>query len=202
MSDSRKEASPVNPEEFTVGQKRAAGITLILGIVTVSVLTTLAYKEKLEVLRPKHAVDLSTFSSKLEFTARYWSLGLLWLFVNVQLVIAKRVSSKAGNPLSGNEKIVEESLRILTNSMEQFLMHIVAQVTLLTVLEETKITRIIPLMNAFYFFGRIFFWIGYPKLRSFGFIMTTLPITLVTFLSLYNLVNHFLDPQFIVFKGF
>jgi hypothetical protein len=193
---------PVNPAEFTVGEKRAAGIAILVGIIFVSVLTYLAYYGNLEVLRPKQKIYLSTFSAKLEFTARYWPLGLLWLILNIHLIILRRVTTKAGNPMAGHENIVEQPVRIFTNSMEQFVMNAFAQVSLLPFLDVDQVVRVIPLMNALFFIGRLLFWIGYPKLRSTGFICGLLPVTMVTYFALKDLFVNFLDSEFCVFKGF
>lgn len=144
---------------------------------------------------------MATFSAKIEFTARYWIIGLVWLYISLHIVVVKRISSRAANPLSGNEHLVEAPARIFTNSVEQFVMSVISQVTVITFLEAEKIISIIPVMNVLYLIGRILFYFGYPKYRSFGMAVTTSPVSLAIYFSLYRFIIYWLDPEIIIWRN-
>lgn len=174
---------------------------MVSGLFVSFIIIVLAYRGNLRVLSPRDPVHISTFSSKLEFTARYWILGLLWLYFSLHFVVMKRITSRATNPLAGHENLVEAQVKIFTNSVEQFVISVVGQVTLITFLESEKIISIIPLINVLYLIGRIFFWIGYPKFRAFGMTVTMFPISLSIFFILYRFVSHWLDPNIVVWRS-
>ena len=183
------------PSKF---QKALDMLGFVSGIVILLGLIVLTYNGKLRLLSPRDPVHLATFSSKIEFTARYWILPLVWLYVSMHLVVLKRISSKAQNPLSGNEALVASSVNIFTNSIEQFLMSLAAQLTLITFIESEKIIRLIPLINIAYVVGRILFWIGYPKYRTLGMTVTMLPTSLAIYLSLYRFVFYWIDFHYLI----
>jgi hypothetical protein len=188
-------------QDYTLFQKHMAGVAMLSALVVVFITVVLAYRGNLRILPPRDPVHISTFSSKLEFTARYWILGLVWLYISMHLVVMKRITTRAANPLSGNENLVAASVKVFTNSIEQFVISVVGQVTLITFLESEKIITLIPLINVMYLIGRIFFWIGYPKFRSFGMTVTMFPISLSIYFALYRFVIHWLDPQILMWRS-
>lgn len=173
-----------------------AGFTL-LAICVCFTATILVYTGRVKILSPRNHVSLDTFSEKIEFAARYWVLGIFWLYITTHYVTLRRFFSKAINPLSGNESLVEDAVKINTNSVEQFFIVVVAQITVIASLKPDKIITMIPLMNALYITGRILFWMGYPKYRGFGMTMTMFPATLAMYFSLHKLFTHFLSPSLI-----
>lgn len=161
--------------------KVIAVIAFILSTTLVAITWKLAWDGTLTVLKIKN-VDLKrleSFSDKMQFTAKYWSLPLFWLLTRWQAVVFKRVTSRAVDPLSGNEHIVEEANKILDNSMEQFLLSVTSQITLLAYLTPAQTVTLIPLINVWHLVGRIAFWMGYPKYRTFG-VMSTLSPTVIS----------------------
>lgn len=95
-------------------------VLLIAGLVMVLGAAQLAWTGRLRVLQPrdrKAALDsMTTFAGKLEFTAKHWILGLVWLYVHLHLVIWNRVTKKAVNPLySETEDRVTAAKFIFTN---------------------------------------------------------------------------------------
>lgn len=185
------------PEPRSQGQhhipthiKVIAVIAFIVSTVLVAVTAKLAWDGKLTVLSIKN-VDikkLQTFGEKLQFAAKYWSLPLFWLLTRWQVVVYKRVTTRAVDPLSENEDIVHESNQILNNSMEQILMSIISQVSLIAYLSSQQTVALIPLINVWHLIGRIAFWIGYPKYRTFGVMSTLTPTVMSVGYCLYQLL--------------
>lgn len=133
-----------------------------------------------------------TYATKLEFTVKYWLLPLIWFKVNIWLVIMKRIPSQAINPLSGHENIVEPVRNILSNTLEQMIGSLVMQCSLISFLSKDEVVKVIPIINVLFFLGRITFWLGYPRFRTFGFVMTDFPTTLGLGAAVYLcFTNHF-----------
>lgn len=132
---------------------------------------------------------LNGFGLKAEFVFRNLILGVIWLLFNILLVITKR-KGRAIDPLAGHEDLTLAYRNILTNSLEQFVISIVTQLSLISYLSGPQVVKIIPLLNFFYFFGRIFFTLGYPKFRTFGFVMTAIPSGLAALYSFYKYGVH------------
>ena len=128
--------------------------------------------------------------SKLQFTARYWIMGLAWLYFYIHIVLGKRIRTGAINPLSGQDHLVQEPKNIFTNSLEQFVMFIVAQLCAITYATPVQVINLIPLLNAFHMLGRILFWVGYPKYRGLGFNMTLAPTSILFYYSGYQFLTQ------------
>ena len=126
-----------------------------------------------------------SFASKLEFAARYWVLGTVWILFSMTLVMLRRIYG-AMNPLSGTEGIVVKSNNILRNSIEQFFVSIIVQVSAITYFSGDEVVRCIPCMNVLYFVGRLSFWLGYPKYRTFGFCLSLFPNSIVCAYAFYK----------------
>ena len=85
-------------------------------------------------------------------------------------VASKRASSKAVNPLTGNENLVQPMKNILTSTLEQSMIFLMLSLVLTTYLERSEL-QILPLYSILWIMGRIFFAVGYrihPKYRSVG----------------------------------
>ena len=137
------------------------------------------------VLPPNPLFTPQSFASKLEFTARYWILGGIWILFSMCHVMLKRMFS-GFDPLSGSETLIAKSNNILRNSIEQLFLSIIVQVSAITYFSGEEVLRCIPIVNAMYFVGRIAFWFGYPKYRTFGFCLTIFPTTLLCMYSVYK----------------
>lgn len=177
------------------------GIYLVCGAAVSVTAMILAYRGNLAIFSPREPVVLDSFSSKLEFTSRYWIIGLLWLFININLLFMKRFGSKAISPLSGDEHLVEPLVKIFTNSVEQLFMSIISQVTVIGFLEPEKVVSMIPLVNVLYFIGRFLFFMGYPKKRGFGLCFSMVPVTLAVYLAVYHFAAFWLNPDFIIWRN-
>ena len=111
------------------------------------------------------------FSEKLTYTLRYCAFPqAVFLLFAIMRVGFKRGSTRAINPLAGNEHLVQTEKNILMNTVEQLLCFLLLVFALTTYLEPEEM-RIIPLYSLSFIVGRILFMIGYtinPKYRSVG----------------------------------
>lgn len=168
--------------------KIIAVIAFFLSTTLVAVTFNLAWNGKFKVLQIKSVdpKDLHSFESKLQFTAKYWILPLVWLITRWQAVVHKRIMSRAIDPLSGNEYIVEEANKILNNSLEQFILSLFSQIILLAYITPEQTMTLIPLINGWHLVGRIAFWLGYPMYRTFGVMSTMTPTVISITFCLYR----------------
>ncbi|KAG9508692.1 Vesicular acetylcholine transporter [Fragariocoptes setiger] len=128
---------------------------------------------------------LKGFASKIEYAVRYQVLLMVWLFFNVHYVIYSRVTSGAINPIdSSTEARAQLSKNILTNSIEQIFIAICNQLAFVSFADPTTILKFIPIFNILLLIGRITFFAGYPKYRTFG---MTITLQINTIMTVYNL---------------
>lgn len=164
-------------------------VAFFLGLVSASFITSVAVylvqTGDYLILPPKPVYYPQSFASKLEFSARYWILGVVWLLFSMTHVMMRRIYG-AMNPLAGTEGIVVKAKNILSNSMEQFFASLVVQVSAITYFSGDEVVRCIPIMNVMYFIGRAAYWFGYPKYRTFGFCVTFFPTIVVAAYTLYK----------------
>lgn len=64
----------------------------------------------------------------------------------------------------------------MLNSLEQFAMLFASQLILVTYLTGKQALNVIPTLNLLFLAGRIFFFLGYPRNRSFGMALTLTPV--------------------------
>lgn len=164
-------------------------VAFFLGLVSASFLTSVAVylvqTGDFLILPPKPVYYPQSFASKLEFTARYWIFGVVWILFSMTHVMMRRIYG-AMNPLAGTEGIVVRANNILTNSLQQFFASTIVQVSVITYLSGDEIVRCIPIMNVMYFVGRAAYWFGYPKYRTFGFCVTFFPTIIVAAYTLFK----------------
>lgn len=137
------------------------------------------------------ATHLKDYPSKLQFTFKYFILGVVWLVFCMWNVISKRFPSPAVNPTGGYEHLTEEAKNILTNSLEQFIMNIIVQLSLISYLDEQETLKTIPLLNILFIIGRITFFLGYPKYRAFGFWVTMWPMQIAMWITLNKFLQFY-----------
>ena len=111
------------------------------------------------------------FGEKLLYTLRYCTFPqAIFLLAAIMRVGSKRGSTRATNPLSGHEHLLQTEKNILMNTVEQLLCFLLLVLTLTTYLEPAEM-RIIPLYSLAFIVGRVLFMIGYsisPKYRAAG----------------------------------
>jgi hypothetical protein len=148
------------------------------------------------ILPPRPVYFPQSFASKLEFSARYWVLGASSLLFSMTHVMFRRIYG-AMNPLTGTEGIVVKSNNILKNAIEQLFVSIIVQISSITYMSGEEVVRCIPAMNVLYLIGRVSFFLGYPKYRTFGFCLSFFPTGVVFLYSMYKLVTVHLSLNFI-----
>jgi len=123
-------------------------------------------------------VQLHSIQDRLAYAIRLLTPGLLTILISIFHVTYYRYTNPAArNPLSGNEHVVALSHKVLANTIEQFIIHAGNIIILSTYLSEDRL-RLLPLITALFFIGRIAFLIGYeisPNHRSFGFALSFIP---------------------------
>lgn len=178
---SRTAAEAEAKEIFAFGSK--------LGVVGATFCFLSAMLVHFEVIRlyPKSNTpeSLAGFTARVEFTLRYQTLLVSWLVFNIAACMYTRLQNMAMNPLQpATEQHITGAKNVLTNSMESFIVSGFSQLIFISYADPILILKYIPFINIVQFIGRITFFYGYPKYRSFGYLNTILP-TLI--LSAYNL---------------
>lgn len=141
---------------------------------------------------PLKITNVKTSADALVFTVQSLFISSIPMLANIQFISSMRFNSKAIDPIrGGGEDLVGVPNRILRNTMEQFLVHAVALLTLSTFLDETSL-KAIPILSGIFVLFRFLFWWGYqnsPLNRAVGMSGTALPTFLVYFYCLYRIVK-------------
>ena len=111
-----------------------------------------------------------------------YALRCLFPLMVVQLFFIGRVGntrfvSKAANPLSGNDHLVQLQKNISTNTLEQLVMFSIGLLSLSTLLGTQQELRFIPILCLLFIIARFLFAIGYsiqPRYRAAGMSMNFL----------------------------
>jgi len=135
---------------------------------------------------PMKAQDLSDFASRLKFLFRFQTLNLFWLMFCMYWVISKRMGTPAVERVIEYDHLTALAQRHFTNTIEQYLMSLLSQLILITYLDASNIIRYIPAINVLFFIGRFTFWIGYPKHRTFGFMINNFALLATVAYNLYK----------------
>jgi len=181
-----KAAAPENPIKQALRRATAGSVVCVLFI---AILAIIILDDKYLNLNfgSNYAMQISSYWHKLEFVLCYQSLAISWILFNMFYIIAKRIKSGTGDPLEGNsDPGVQEAKNIMQNSIEQFLMSAFAQIICISFMDKSLLIKVIPMVNILFLIGRITFWLGYPKYRTFGFMCSAVPNTLIIN---YNLIK-------------
>jgi uncharacterized MAPEG superfamily protein len=189
------------PDSQLLSTRKVTAIGVALGLVFIISLVYIYNHYLVQFVSQPH---LHSLTDRLVFTLRYQLIGLFAVVWSLSQVSLTRAVTTAINPLSGHEAIIDKANRILTNSVEQFLLNFINQLIISTYLTEDKL-KLIPLLSLLFITGRIAFWIGYqiaPKYRSFGFTVTAVPTFILfgfnVFFFFTTNTNYLLDGG----KGF
>ena len=124
------------------------------------------------------------------YALRWQALSILTVVWGVHVVGAKRRSSTAINPMAPDGDLSRTvGVKYLQNTLEQYLLHLIAQLILASFIEGAQI-KIIPILVLLFVAGRVAYWFGYnndPMHRSFGFALTFLPTCVTLFYCLFSL---------------
>jgi len=136
--------------------------------------------------------ELVDMISILNFCSKYWVGHSMILGIAIYNVIIKRVITWSINPLYDNDHSLDIANRILRNTCEQVLFSIVTQLAIIPHLHGHEIVIYIPLINLLWFVGRIFYTIGYPNYRIFGWGMSFYPHLATSIFAGHLFVKHHL----------
>lgn len=161
-------------------------------------LSTVAVAVFLGVLIPTYTgqLDLGRNSEPLEtpldrvlYSLKHLSIQLAWIILSMYYVIYHRLGTPALDPTKGYEELCQNAKNILTNSVEHGLVFMVSQLIMAIDLSPSLCRRLVPTYNLVYLFGRLFFMLGYPCNRGFGFIIVNFSIIVSVSFNLYQLAD-------------
>jgi len=189
-SAENKVAEEVLPKDPLAEERRRTWIGSLVCVVFIGLLSFIILDDKYLNLNfggNSSAVLISSYWHKLEFVLCYQSIGISWILFNMFYVISKRLKNRAGDPIESRDNSeVLVATNIMQNSIEQFLMSAFAQIISISFIDKSLLIKVIPMINILFITGRLAFWLGYPKYRTFGFMCSAVPNTL---LINYNLIK-------------
>ena len=134
-------------------------------------------------------LHLHSLQDRLTFALRLQIPGIFALLLSVLHV--SLIRCRGGPKLSNSDSGLQLANRILTNTLEQFVLSSVNQLILATYLAEERL-KILPLISATFLLGRLSFLAGYlvaPHFRSFGMTVTLIPTVGATGYNIYFLLT-------------
>lgn len=130
-----------------------------------------------------------SLESRFTLLLKWLPVTSVTLYITVIKVIEARAMTPAIDPMSGYEQLVESRVRQLTNTLEQLVLLIFAQLSLIVRLSYTELSILVPYSSSVFVVTRITYCLGYPHQRAFGFITSFLIITAFYGFSLLHLLN-------------
>ncbi|XP_072173800.1 transmembrane protein 79-like [Diadema setosum] len=140
---------------------------------------------------------------RLVFAFRCLSFSALPLFFCVNKVGSQRfanmetLGAHPTAPVAPSMTTFVTYQRILQNTLEQTLLHVLAVLGMASCLEVDRL-QLVPLLVLLFVVGRTFFFVGYvvkPVLRGFGFSMTFIPSVLGILYSVHNVAWQVYNGQ-------
>lgn len=191
---SQFEQKNLNRQQSTAEERsliKNGSILAVLAITFMGVMSVLVHFEAIKLYPSSVNAELiKGYAGRVEFTLRYQTLLVFWLAVNVLITIYGRLISMAINPLNEqSEQHVQAHKNILTNSYEQIVLSVFAQLIFISFASADCILKTIPLVNIIQFIGRITFFAGYPLKRSFGFLCTSAPTLILVVYNMYKFIS-------------
>lgn len=145
---------------------------------------------------PLHLPPMLTLVDRLAFTLKWNVLTVFVLLAIIVHVGNVRFLSAQHNPFKSEDKDkVEVHLRVLQNTLEQFVVSFTLQLITTAWLEESQM-QVIPIVVILFVIGRILFWRGYldPSYghtkRSRGLPLTAYPSLLMAIFCTYKLFGN------------
>lgn len=184
--------SPTTKEELAYAKKKRLFL-VALATISFIVFGLLVYNNFIN-LHPKQVGPevLRSFAARLEYTLRYQSLLVSWLMFCVLFTIYGRLTSKALNPLDERtEEQVQIYKNILQNSLETIVISVFSQFAFISFAEPATILKVIPFINVTLLISRIFYFLGYPTYRAFGYFFTLLANNMLVFYNLFKMGAFF-----------
>lgn len=143
------------------------------------------------------SVHLHSQSDRLVFALRLQLPGLISLLIAILYVIVKRTTLGIYNPLTSQDSALDLQKKILSNTIEQFILSSFNTIVLASFLPEDKL-RVLPFIAASFFIGRLAFFIGYSlneATRSIGFSITIIPTLGALVYNVYFLATQGLTAK-------
>jgi len=131
---------------------------------------------------PIQLTPMPSLIDRLAFTLKWNTLSISVLFIMISNIGNRRFYSGQHNPFSEVDKEkIEVHVRVLQNTLEQFVLSFTLQLITTTWLDESQM-RIIPIIVVLFVIGRILFWKGYLN-PSYGRTQRSLGLPLTIFTS-------------------
>lgn len=145
---------------------------MIASIIITTALLTMALFNKLPwTITIENYTKIFSFEKRLIFTIQLLFIDGFPLLFAIFAVINRRITTIAINPLDPKGQVlVEQRQRILQNTLEQLIVKVILSLTLCTILQSNEL-MLLPVFTFLFILGRLTFALGYPKYRSFGFLM-------------------------------
>lgn len=127
---------------------------------------------------PIDTSTLTTLPDRISLTIPCLFVSSLPIVMGIVAVGSVRGNSNAIDPVYGrSEHLVDVPNRILRNTTEQFILHMMAMLALTVFLEGSSM-KVIPILSGIFLIARIVYHIGYmssPTKRAYGFVSTFFP---------------------------
>lgn len=150
-----------------------------------------------QVIPVSRLAALDTVMSRLVFTLQWNALTVAVIFVMIAVIGQVRFYTNQPNPLAPVQSVDREQLevhvRVLQNTVEQFVVSFVAQVATSTWLSASQMMTI-PIVVVLFVVGRLVYWRGYlnPAYnrtgRAAGLPLTMFPTMAMLVFTIYKLV--------------
>ena len=175
------------PKPAPPGLFRFVKLQILAASIVAITTTILLY---LYVQFPTPRPDGAGVVERVVYALRWQTLSVLAVLWGVQAVGGQRAGTAAMNPMSPDGDLSGTvGAKYLQNTLEQYLLHLLAQLILASFIEGAQI-KIIPILVLLFVAGRVAYWFGYnndPMHRSFGFALTFLPTCVTLFYCLFSL---------------
>nr|XP_022320696.1 transmembrane protein 79-like [Crassostrea virginica] len=182
MSDKQKDKRSFQQKKAFVIKQIATSIAISVTVFVVSYLYL-----------PINTSHLKELPDRLALTISCLFVSSFSVLMGIYLVGQIRGNSNAIDPVNGGaENLVDVRNRILRNTTEQFILHVMAMLTLTLFLEGTSM-KVIPILSGIFLTARIAFQIGYissPIKRAYGFASTFLPTVAVYAYCTFRMVQR------------
>lgn len=161
---------------------------MIASITITTILLTMALFDQLPwTITIENNARTLLFEKRFILTIQLLFIDAFALLFAIFAVINRRVTTIAINPLDPKGQVlVEQRQRILQNTLEQLVVKVILSLTLCTVLQPNEL-MLLPVFTFLFILGRLTFALGYPKYRSFGFLMNLSSTIFIVGLIIYRL---------------
>ena len=143
---------------------------------------------------PFEIPKLMTMADRLAFVFQFELFAMLMLLAGIGSIAKQRFQNKDAidGATSNLPSAIEINLRYLQNTLEQFVLVVIAHLVLVTVIDSESV-KIIPILVCWWVIGRILFWVGYhqfPVGRAVGFGITFYPTVCVIAYGIYRVMLY------------